>query len=196
MIGPNTTHVTLLERVAKADDESAWTEFCERYGPLIRSFARRRHVNSAEIDDIMQDVLMILTKSMQTFEYHPAKGKFRSYLKTLVIRAVYRKTFQKKSPVLLEDIEAAANPAKEDPESEAIWEEEWRQHHVRQAMRIIAIEYNEQDQNAFEYYAAQGRSAQETADALGLNVDQVYKAKSRILKRLSELIRQQVDEEG
>ncbi|HNO79590.1 MAG TPA: sigma-70 family RNA polymerase sigma factor [Phycisphaerae bacterium] len=196
MIGPNTTHVTLLERVAKADDHAAWTEFCERYGPLIRSFARRRHVRSGEIDDIMQDVLMILSKSMQDFEYDPSKGKFRSYLKTLVIRAVYRKTFQKKSPVLLEDIDAAIDPVKDDPETEAIWEEEWRQHHVRQAMRIIAIEYNEQDQNAFEYYAVQGRSAQETADELGINVDQVYKAKSRILKRLSELIRQQVDEEG
>ena len=37
MIGPNTTHVTLLERVAKADDHAAWTEFCERYGPLIEA---------------------------------------------------------------------------------------------------------------------------------------------------------------
>ncbi len=196
MIGPNTTHVTLLERVAKADDDAAWTEFCERYGPLIRSFARRRHVDAAEIDDIMQDVLMILTKSMPKFEYDPAKGKFRSYLKTLVVRAVYRKTFQKKSPVLLEDIEAAAAAKEDDPETEAIWEEEWRQHHVRQAMRIIAIEYNEQDQQAFEQYAVQGIGAQEVADDLGLNVDQVYKAKSRILKRMSELIRQQVDEEG
>ncbi len=196
MIGPNTTHVTLLERVANADDEAAWTEFCERYGPLIRSFARRRHVNAAEIDDIMQDVLMILTKSMPKFEYDPAKGKFRSYLKTLVIRAVYRKTFQKKTPVLLEDIEAAVDSTRDDPETEAIWEEEWRQHHVRQAMRIIAIEFNEQDQQAFEFYGVQGRSVQETADDLEINVDQVYKAKSRILKRLGELIRLQVDDEG
>jgi RNA polymerase sigma-70 factor (ECF subfamily) len=196
MIGPNTTHVTLLQRVAQADDGAAWTEFCERYGPLIRSFARRRHVNSAEIDDIMQDVLLILTKSMQDFVYDPSKGKFRSYLKTLVIRAVYRKTFQKKTPILLEDIDAAVDSSGGDPESEAIWEEEWRQHHVRHAMRIIAVEFNEQDQQAFECYGVQGRSAQETAEALKINVDQVYKAKSRILKRLSELIRLQVAEEG
>ncbi len=196
MIGPDTTHITLLERVAAGGDDRAWNEFCERYGPLIRSFARRRMVDPSEIDDIMQDVLMILTKSMSEFKYDPARGKFRSYLKTLVVRAVYRKTFQKKSPVLLEDIEAVGASDEGDPDAEAIWEEEWRQYHIRQAMRIIGVEFNEHDRHAFELYAVQGGAAEEVAASLGLTVDQVYKAKSRILKRLGELIRTQVAEEG
>ena len=33
-------------------------------------------------------------------------------------------------------------------------------------------------------------------EALGVNVDQVYRAKSRILKRLAALVEQQVSEEG
>ncbi|NOX57946.1 MAG: sigma-70 family RNA polymerase sigma factor [Planctomycetes bacterium] len=196
MIGPITTHITLLERVGNVGDESAWNEFYARYGPLIRNFARRRHVGLADVDDIVQDVLLTLTKSMRDFKYDPARGKFRSYLKTLVVRSVYRKTFQKKQPVLLEDIDGAVDASEGDVESEAMWEEEWRQYHVRQAMRVIAVEYNEQDRNAFELYAAQGRGAQDTAEVLGLNVDQVYKAKSRILSRLAELIDAQVAEEG
>jgi DNA-directed RNA polymerase specialized sigma24 family protein len=67
---------------------------------------------------------------------------------------------------------------------------------LRQAMRGIAAEFNTADQQAFQRYAVEGRDVRETADALHLTVDQVYQAKSRIMKRLSELIDQQVQEEG
>ena len=42
----------------------------------------------------------------------------------------------------------------------------------------------------------QGASAAQTAEELQLTVDNVYQIKSRILRRLSELIAEQVEEEG
>jgi RNA polymerase sigma-70 factor, ECF subfamily len=67
---------------------------------------------------------------------------------------------------------------------------------LRQAMRLIAVEFNDADRKAFQRYAVEGREVRETATALGLSVDQVYQAKSRIMKRLSELIDEQVRDEG
>ncbi len=49
---------------------------------------------------------------------------------------------------------------------------------------------------AFDAYAVAGRDVRETADALDMSVDQVYQAKSRILKRLGRLVEQQTLEEG
>ncbi len=62
-------------------------------------------------------------------------------------------------------------------------------------MKTIAAEFNENDRAAFDAYAVGGRDVGETAESLGMSVDQVYQAKSRILKRIGELVEQQLKEE-
>ncbi|MDZ4831603.1 MAG: sigma factor-like helix-turn-helix DNA-binding protein [Phycisphaerae bacterium] len=64
------------------------------------------------------------------------------------------------------------------------------------AMVTIDHEFGSSDRAAFQRYAVDGASAKETAEAIGLSVDQVYQAKSRILRRLGELIQVQIDDEG
>lgn len=108
MPGQHTTRPSLLARVSGDTDPHAWREFCDRYGDLIRSFALRRGLQGAYADDVLQDVLVALTKSMPGFQYDPAKGKFRSYLKTMVVRSVFRRTFQKRADIPLEVVESAA----------------------------------------------------------------------------------------
>jgi RNA polymerase sigma-70 factor (ECF subfamily) len=190
---PVTTHVTLLQRLAGGDDPAAWQEFCDRYGMLIRSFARHHQLQSADCDEVVQEVLVALTRSMPGFRYDPAKGRFRSYLKTVVVHAIYRRSSQKLGKVGLQVIDESACA---DSASEEAWELEWRQYHLRQAMSAVRAEFSEQDLQAFDQYAIRGRDARETATALGLSANQVYQAKSRILKRLGEVIAQQVEEEG
>jgi RNA polymerase sigma-70 factor (ECF subfamily) len=190
------THTTLMRRLASGNDQPAWTEFCDRYGELIRGFAQRQGLQSADCDEILQDVLLALTKAMPGFEYDPAKGKFRSYLKTVVLRAIFRKNRQERPPALLGDIEEAVQAATTDAELEAGWEEEWRKYHVRSAMRVIDGEFNEDAWAAFQSYAVEGHDPKETARALGLTLNQVYRAKSQITRRLREVVRRQVADEG
>lgn len=196
MMVQTTTHATLLARLAVGNDSSAWGEFLDRYGDLIRRFSIVRGLQPADADDVTQEVLLSLTKSMPSFRYDPAKGKFRSYLKTAVLRAVIRKSRQNVGEIVLEDIEAAVTHAADDASIDELWEHEWRQYHLRQAMRTIDVEFNPADRSAFARYAVEGRPAQETADALEVSVEQVYQAKSRILKRIGQLIEQQVRDEG
>lgn len=196
MIYAATTHATLLARLSGGEDRTAWDEFCLRYGELILSFARRQNLQPADCDDVVQEVMLALTKSMPGFRYDPTKGKFRSYLKTVVLHAVFRSSRQKQGQHALGEMDGEVKAAENDADLDAIWEEEWRQYHLRQALRVVAAEFSESDRTAFEQYAIQGRDARETAELLGMSVDQVYQAKSRILKRLSKLIAAQVEEEG
>jgi RNA polymerase sigma-70 factor (ECF subfamily) len=191
-----TTHATLLAKLHVGADPAAWAEFCDRYSELIRAFARRQGLQAADCDEVLQDVLLALTQSMPGFEYDPARGKFRSYLKTVVLHAVYRRFCQKRGAVNLEDIEAAVRTATGDVAVEEAWETEWRQYHLRLALKAVSAEFNDADRAAFEAYAIRGDAADEVAAANGLSVDQVYQAKSRILRRLSKVIEQQVAEEG
>lgn len=194
MLSYTQTHSTLLARLGDSQDTAAWSEFVARYEDLIRRFCRGRGVTEADTDDILQDVLVSLTKSMPGFQYDPAKGKFRSYLKTIVIHAIGRKARQNPGAIRLSDVGTAASPEAEAEEAQ--WEMEWRQHHLRRALRVIETEFSQLDRQAFEKNALRGESAQQVAQALGISVDHVYQAKSRIARRISALVLAQVEEEG
>lgn len=195
MIG-ETTHLTLLQRLAGGDDPHAWHDFQSTYGELIRTFARLRGVQAADCDDVLQDVLFSLTKAMPGFRYDPSKGRFRSYLKTAVIHAILRRSRQNAGRPVLETFDEATRLSVSDSEAEELWEAQWRQHHVRRAMKVIRAEFGEKDVEAFNLYGVRQQPAEEVGAALTMSVDQVYQAKSRIVKRLTALIQQQVSEEG
>jgi RNA polymerase sigma-70 factor, ECF subfamily len=190
------THTTLLARVSAGVDPQAWVEFCDRYGDLIAAFCRRQGLQPEDVDDVRQDVLLALTRAMPGFTYDPAKGKFRSYLKTIVLHAIYRKSFQKTRARPLEEAEDATRVGAADQGIDQQWEVEWRQYHLRTAMRSVANEFNEADMAAFERYAMEGQDARTVAAGLSLTLDQVYQAKSRILKRIADIIERQIEEEG
>jgi RNA polymerase sigma factor (sigma-70 family) len=190
-----TTHGSLLVRVADPADPTAWSEFCRQYERMIRSFAARLGVAGAEADDVVQEVLISLTKAMTGFDYNPAKGKFRSYLKTVVVRAIYRR--RQKEPGNVGGIEQAdKNAGARDEELDAVWEEEWRQQHLRRAMSTVEAEFNPSDLRCFQAYVLNGEDAAEVANRYEVSVGQVYNAKHRILARLRAVIAEQVEDEG
>jgi RNA polymerase sigma-70 factor (ECF subfamily) len=196
MLAETSTHISLLERVAKPADAGAWRDFCDRYGDLIRGFAARRGLQTADRDDILQDVLISLRQALPGFTYDPAKGKFRSYLKTVVLRAVFKRSCQSHAAIALERVEDLTRAAARDTDVDDEWETEWRQYHLRRAMQTLHAEFNSADRTAFQEYAVDGQDAETVAKRLGISVESVYQAKSRILKRLSALIDDQVREEG
>lgn len=189
------THASLLLRLADHRDGAAWSEFCRRYGALIAGFARRLGVQPSDQDDALQEVLAALAQAMPGFRYDPEKGRFRGYLKAATVHAVQRLR-QKRHASRLGELPSAFDAADDDASNDDAFEAEWRQYHLREAMRTIAVEFNEADRAAFAAYAIEGKDARATAQSLGLSVDQVYQAKSRILKRLEALIAEQVAVEG
>jgi RNA polymerase sigma-70 factor, ECF subfamily len=192
-----TTHPLLLARLGDQHDRAAWHEFCHRYGELIRNFARHQDLQPADCDDVLQDVLVALTTAMPGFRYDKSRGRFRSYLKTIALNAIFARRKARRREVAIDDVKSSApGLAVKNEAIERIWDLQWRQYHLRHAMRQISAEFNEADRAAFTQYAINGLGAEETADALKMSVDQVYQAKSRILKRLSAIIEAQVSEEG
>ena len=196
MLSQTATHATLLARVSSGEDPAAWAEFCARYGHLIRAFCRRRGLQEADTDDVQQEVLLNLSRSMPGFRYDPSKGKFRSYLKTVVLHAIFRRAGQNHGEQALEVVEERTRAASADAEVDAHWEAEWRQYHLRAALAALAEDCSERDLTAFERYAVRGEDPALVASALGLSMDQIYQIKSRLLRRLTEQIEHQVDEEG
>ncbi|MDX2197806.1 MAG: sigma-70 family RNA polymerase sigma factor [Phycisphaerae bacterium] len=190
------THVTLLARLADGNDRVAWQDFHTRYAELIRGFARRRGLQEADAEDVVQDVLLSLSKAMAGFEYDPARGKFRSYLKTVTQHAIFRRFSQNPAAAALSQVGSVADAGSGGSDAETAWEAEWREYHMREAWKTVSSEFNDTDLRAFQRYAVAGESVGDVASSLGLSVDAVYQAKSRILRRLGAVIATQVEAEG
>ena len=189
------THASLLDRLADGVDPQAWAEFHGRYRDLIHAMARRSGLQPADCDDVTQEVCLSLSRSLGRFAYDPSRGRFRSYLRTVVVNTITRKQRQKRAAYALPD-DVVDPRCDTDPAAAAAWEDEWQQYHVRRAMSRLMTTVSDRDRLAFVRYAMQGASAAQTAEELQLTVDNVYQIKSRILRRLSELIAEQVEEEG
>jgi len=194
---PGPTRSTLLARLAESSaNDDAWREFHAEYAGLIHRVARRRGLQPSDCDDVVQDVLVSLTRALKKFEYDRARGRFRTYLKRAVTHAVFDRFRQKgrKSAVSLLDPSDLAEMV--DAETDDIWEQEWRSHHVERAMRVIDVEFSEKDRQAFRLYAQEDRGAAETAEMLDISVERVYQAKSRLMRRLGEIVADQIAEEN
>ena len=190
------THASLLQSLAEGPQSASWSQFCDQYGELIRAFARRQGVQQVECDDVLQDVLVSLTSAMPNFQYDPARGRFRGYLKTITLHVIYKRRTRGGGRIAAAELDTQVADASRDSSIDETWEVEWRNHHVRQAMRSIEAEFNEVDRQVFHHYAVDGNDPQSTAKAFSISVDRVYQAKSRITRRLGELIEAQVAEEG
>jgi RNA polymerase sigma factor (sigma-70 family) len=191
------THASLLSRLKNDDGgDDAWREFDDRYRELIFAFARRLGLQSADADDVAQETLERVRRALPRFDYDPTKGRFRSWLQTAARRATHDRRRIGKDALdraVAAEAEAEATP---DPGADAAWEIEWRRYHVRLATSKARMEFNAKDVAAFEATAVEGRAAAEAAAELGLSVDSVYQAKSRLLKRIRDYVAEQIAEEG
>ncbi len=190
-----TTHASILERIAEGDRQ-AWQAFHERYAEMIRGFAGRQGLQPSDCEDVVQEVFLALSQALPKFSYDPARGKFRGYLKTLVLHEIYRRNRLNRGHVPLEDVEAAIADLDAGAATDEAWEAEWRDYHVRLALARVEREFQARHVQAFRLHALAGRDVDSTAEAVGLSTHQVYKAKQRILRRMREFIREQIDEEG
>lgn len=183
-----TTRVSFLKRLGDRDDALSWNEFHERYGELLFRYARRRGASWDEAEDIVQEVEMSLFRAMEEFQYDPARGRFRSYLRIAVIHAMGRRAAKSPRREAGLDPHALADLVEDDEPLDQRWENEWRLHRFRRAFRELAREFEPVTLEAFRLHVLADRSVEQTAEHLRLSKASVYQAKSRVLRRLKERI--------
>jgi len=182
------TSLSLLERL-KDDGQKhqAWRDFVARYGPRITHWCRRWGLQEADAADVTQNVMLQLSRQMESFEYDP-QGKFRSWLKTITWRAWadYLKA-QGRNLALPGSIDQLKRldtiEAKDD--LMARLDEEADTEILEIALRRVRKRVQENTFEAFRLMAFERLSDAEVAESLGMNVGAVYVAKARIDQMLS-----------
>lgn len=191
---PPLTSVTLLTRLKYASDVDAWREFVHLYGPVVNGFARKRGLQDADAADLMQEVLRSVARNIGKLVYDPSLGTFRGWLYTVTrnkffnfLSAQKNQTRGSGDPSIqarLDDIIARTDDWAED------WEREYQRRLSAKAMDLIRKEFQSNSWKAFWGTAVVGRPAQDIGAELGMTTGAVYVAKSRVLARLREEVKQ------
>ena len=191
------TRGSLLLRLGADDSlvrEVSWQAFHDQYAPIIRGFARNVGTPKSLVDDLVQEVMAGFFRASERFEYDPEKGRFRGYLKTVVIRTLSAMRHKRRGEQDWEDERFLEQPAT----VERAWGLEWTAALLERAMREARAESRLTDQSwdAFELTARRGVPLQEAADQLGISPDAVKKARTRVSSTVRDHLQRLRAEEG
>jgi RNA polymerase sigma-70 factor (ECF subfamily) len=187
----HTTSLSLLQRLRQPAAEEAWARFVRLYTPLLYHWARGVGLSAPEGADLVQDVLTVLVRKLPEFAYDPA-GSFRSWLRAVTLNK-WREN-QRRPTLPLEPVNPESLANLPSPESAAAFEEaEYHQYLVHRAMELMKAEFQPETWQACWACVVDGRSAAEVARELGLSLNAVYLAKSRVLRRLHQELKGLLD---
>ncbi|MBE6383295.1 MAG: sigma-70 family RNA polymerase sigma factor [Lentisphaerae bacterium] len=195
------TSVTLIAKIKElspGEDSAAWVRFWDTYSLAIRQFAAMKG-GEDNADDIVMVVLGKLVDVLREGRYTPSKGRFHSYLATMIVNEVHmahRKNLVRagdRKVSLEENVDGSDGEGSRiiadtlaAPETPDTIDAEWRQAVLKSAVEHVLTKtaLSERDRKVYRAYAIEGRDIGEVAKEFGLPKNSVSQIKTRIDKRI------------
>ena len=178
------TRFSLLLNLRDLANRKSGGEFVETYTPVISNTIRRYRVSSSDADDILQEVLLQMSKTIQRYDQDPNKGKFRSYLRQVTANKV--KDYSRKRSNNVAFLENPALIAENEIHQE-IWNDELNRSLFRIALSRVKQQSKELTWNCFEQHVLRERNAETVAEECETSLNAVYINSSRTLTRVREM---------
>jgi RNA polymerase sigma factor (sigma-70 family) len=190
------TRQSLLSRLRSWRNEESWQEFFDTYGRLIYRMAMKAGLSDAEAQDVVQETIILVARKMPSFEYDPAIGSFKSWLRLLTRRRI-EKQLKKRMPgrrassgwdgraALAADETRRTSTVDRIPDPrgfdlEAQWDLEWELNLEQAALAHVKRQVKPKQYQMFDLYAMKRWPVREVARSLGVTVAHVYVIRHRI----------------
>jgi RNA polymerase sigma-70 factor (ECF subfamily) len=189
MTGITRTSTILLAGLADPENQAAWSEFDERYRPIVVRFALRLGAQDAEAQDVAQEALLQVVQNFRAGKFDCSRGRLRSWLFTIArSRVLDLRRAAARNPVVRG--ESALVDLTDDASISKCFEEEWQRELLRSALQELrrSTRSDPQTLRAFEMVVIEEKEATDVARELGMNLSSVYVAKHRIIERLQTIV--------
>lgn len=174
------TRSSLLSRVLDPHDAASWGEFHAIYRPLLIRYAMHRGLDADAAEDVAQQCLTAVSQRLKKFE---KKRSFRAWLRGMVDHKVadhISSSSKQVAPLQVEDGSMA------DTGLAHLWEQTWNDRMVEVLREHLRSHFAEHTLKAFELYVLRDLPVEQIATILGMSPNQIYVAKSRIIRHLKE----------
>jgi RNA polymerase sigma-70 factor (ECF subfamily) len=188
------TSASLLERLRQRSDQDSWQRLVELYTPRLRSWLRPHLRAADDVEDLVQDVFTVLVRKLPDFVHNGRPGAFRHWLRSIAanhLRSYWRARRDQAPQAEVEAVlEQLADPASA---LSLEWDREHDYHIARKVLEAIEVEFKPTTWRSFFRVVLEGAPPETVAAELGLSVNAVLIAKSRVLRRVREEIQDLLD---
>ncbi|MBM83614.1 MAG: hypothetical protein CMJ78_23900 [Planctomycetaceae bacterium] len=191
------TSASLLQQ-ARDQDQRAWRQLVELYGPLVQRWCKQSGLHDDDTADVFQETFRAVARGLDDYTPQKSVGSFRSWLRSIVRSKVadhFRR--RRKQPVGRGGTDAQlymdniADPLEDDDPQEA---EDDHKQIVQRAMELIRPDYSERNWQSFWQVAVEGETAVEVAERLEIDPQVVRQANYRIRRRLRMVLQDLIDD--
>lgn len=194
------TRASLLSRLKNWDNQEGWRDFFNTYWKLLYSVALKRGLTEQEAQDVVQETIISVAKTMSGFQYNPARCSFKGWLRHLTDKRIADQFRRRKKGHESLDASEAHSPDTDfatfsnrvaDPNTatpDALWEEEWKRSLLDAAIENVKKQVSPKQFRIFHRCVVEGQPPAEVAKTFEVNMAQVYLAKHRV----SALVKKEV----
>lgn len=191
------TRLSLISRLKDWDDQNSWNEFFEAYWRLIYSAALKAGLSHTEAQDVTQETIITVSKSIRSFEYDRKKGSFKGWLLNTTrwrIADQFRRRDKHIAHLATREDDAEANPIEDIPDPAAdkwmeSWDRDWEAHIYAAALERVKTRIAPEQFQIFDCYVNKEWPAAKVAKSLGVSIGQVYVAKHRVTTAIKKAVK-------
>ena len=184
----NTSDSLLIDLKQNLGD--AWDRLDSIYVPMLKSFLSRQLVSESHVEDIVQDVMVVVLRKLPDFQ-RQRTGSFRTWLRQIAVNCLHehrRRRRHEASGQGGDEIQEMLSRLA-DPSSELT--SRWNMEHRRHVMQYVVTKaksfFSPQTWIAFQRTALDDEDCATVARELGISVNAIYIAKSRVVAKMREL---------
>lgn len=188
------TLIAKIKDLAKGQDSAVWSRFWDLYAPAMRAFAVFKG-GEANADDIVMTVLGRLVEVLRSGQYQPEKGRFHSYLATMIYNEVHMQ--HRKDEVRKKDAhvpidealsETLVSPGTTAVDADADWQRAILAAAVEHVLTKTAL--SDRDRAVYRFYVQENHTLDETVEKFRLGRNNISQIKTRIEKRIAAIGRE------
>lgn len=174
---------------ARSANPNAWVMIVTRYSPKIMTWMLLAGVDSSDAPDLLQDVWRSVLMSLKNFRREKPDDTFRGWLRTIAQRRIadyFESRSQQPRNLPLDQLESIQSQNLLTEEIAANVSE--RVKLLQKCMQQVESEVKPNTWLVFQMHVIEEKSVEEVAAILKIPTYSVYTSKSRVIKRLRELL--------
>ncbi|MEM9644271.1 MAG: sigma-70 family RNA polymerase sigma factor [Planctomycetota bacterium] len=190
---PPETRASLSLRLRNADDMAAWEEFAEVYGPVAFRVARRRGLQTADAENLVQEVLMAVAQSVSRWIERSDRGSFHAWLLRIAHNEAVNLLSLRATRPLGQDGEQGQQRLDEISirnDISSLIDREYERELFRWAADRVQQTVAHHTWQAFWLTEVEGLSVQRVAETLGRSTGHIYVSRSRVMARIKALVQE------
>lgn len=182
-----------LMRGIQVNDASAWRRLITQYRRLVGSWCKASGLQQADTSDVCQDVFTALARHAASFRWERTRYSFRGWLRVTTSNFL-RHRFRGKCRLATTNLEIEISQAEDGSRGQGMVDAgdgglvPAGCHEIRAAMDQVRAEISPLHWNAFWQTVIVARKPNDVAADLQITANVVYLVKSRVLRRLRELL--------